>query len=119
MGGVIAANRVAGVDADIDMQAVMGKQNIAWRRGLASVTGELSGLGQAGLAAGGGHHQSAVDHLIASGVAMAGATGERRGTVEEGARPGDHFGAAGGVVAAGAGGAIVLGNRVGAIERVV
>ncbi len=47
------------------------------------------------------------------------ALGERRDLVEEALGPGEHLAAANGIVAAAAGGAAVLGQCVGAVERVV
>src|SRR3954453_22803929 len=101
------------------MEAVMAEQDA--RRGgrVALEAPELLGMLQARAAAGlQGRDQVPVLDRVPGRLHVAGAL-ERRGLVEEGAGALDHAGAADLVVAPPALGAVIVGDDVGPIERVV
>ena len=134
-GDVVLADVVPVVDLDLDVQAVVAQQDGARLRRIAAIADELRGIGQADqlgadrpisarlVEPGVGDaleadDQPAVLHGVAPHLGMR-ALGERRDLVEEALGPGEHLGAAHGIVAAAARGAVVLGQHVGAVERVV
>ena len=122
-GRIALADRRVAVDDDVDMQAIVLQQHRAGRIGAALVSDELGCIGEAGAGAIlQADFQRATGDTVAGGVGVA-ALCQRRGLVQQIAAKGDHFRAAHRVVAlaagAGAGGAVGLGNRVGAVQRIV
>ncbi len=127
-GDVGLADVVPVVDLDLGVQPVVGEQDGARFCRVAAIADELGGIRQShqpgrivepcfldALEADG---EAAVVHGIAlDGGVRAG--GQRGDLVEEALGPGEHLGAAHGVVAAAARGAAVLGKRIGAVERIV
>ncbi len=116
--GIVLADRVRAVDLDLDVQPVVAQQHGIGRLGPAAVAGELRRRAQPHLRGAERDQELAALHRVAGGVLVA-AGGERCRTVQERAREGDHARPAHRVVGAGAGGPAVLGDRIGAVERVV
>ncbi len=118
-GGVGLADRAVGVDLNLEMQAVMLQQYRLRRRGVALPAQELAGkLEVAGRTVMQSNLQGPVGDFISGGIVVR-ATRQRRGAIEEVARERNDASTADRVVAAGAGGTAVFGNRVGTIECVV
>ena len=118
-GGVGATDRARPVDDDLDVQAVVAQQQRGRVRGLAREAHETLGTGERRLVAALQlRDQHLVRHAVRHDLPVA-ALRERRRAVEEFARAGDYLGAARLVVAARAGRPAILGDRVGAVERVV
>ena len=107
------------VDLQVQVQAVVLEQQRRRRGGIALVAHELLGLLQrGGLAATQRDHDLAVDHGIAGGVDVR-AFLERHGAVQHIARVLDDLGPPLGVVALAAFAAVGLGQRIGAVQRVI
>ncbi len=117
-GAVDLADRRRGVDHDLGMEAVGDEEDGVGRLRRAAIAGELRGRRKAGLAALQAHDELAARDRKARGFRPRRAV-QRGGPIEEGAHPGDDLGAARRVVAAAARRAVVLGNGVRAVERVV
>ena len=118
-GGVIFADGVFRVDADLDVQAVVSEQQGVGGFGVAVVSGELGGSDQGGfLAAGQENFQLAVEDGVPVGGGV-GAFGQRQGFVQEPHGVGDYVGAAPGVVAHAFFMAFGFADYVGAVKGVV
>jgi hypothetical protein len=115
---VVLADGVAGVDIDLDMEAVVLEQDRGRARRIALVAGELACVLEAGLAARGGDAERAVLDRE-TGRILVGAGCQRGAVVEETAGIVDDLLAACRIVAAGTLGAAVLGDDVGAVEPVI
>jgi hypothetical protein len=98
-GVVLAPHPVAGVDRDLDVQAVAAQQHRGEGVAVAAVPGELLGVGQRRGSAGGLDDELArVVHPVRGDVRV-GALAEREELVEQPVNLGDHLRAAPGVVA--------------------
>ncbi len=113
-GRVVPADGVAAIDDDFQVQAVMLQQHSRRCGRIAAIAGELTGV----LQAGGADLQGAVLHGIAGSVGMA-AGRKRHRRIKDAARLRDDFGGADFIEAAAARRAIVVGDRIGAVQRVV
>jgi len=113
------ADGAVAIDLDLDVQAVVANQERARRCGLALEADELLGLLQAdGTAIAQRSHQLASGHGVSGDIGVRGA-GKRCGLVQHLATEGDHLLSTHRIVALGEFGAVLLGNRIGAVERVV
>ncbi|MNP43726.1 hypothetical protein D3C76_1375620 [compost metagenome] len=101
------------------MQAVVFQQHCRRNGSPTFVADQLFGLAQGGLAiAMQADHQRAIFNPVGRGIGM-GAAGQWQRLVEEGLGKGHHPGAAHRVVTFTCLGAVVVGNGIGAIQRVV
>jgi hypothetical protein len=116
-GRVVLADRMVAIDADLDVQAVVDQEDRRRARGIALIAGELFRLLQAGRAVLEPHRQAAVLHRKAPRLPVR-ALRERRNFIEEIVHEGEHLGAARGVVA-GAARCTFVGDRIGAVERII
>ena len=111
--------RMIAVDDDVDMQAVIGENDVVGRIHLAAKPSQLGRIGEAGPGAAGEiHHQPAVIDAVARDIGMRGAK-QRGGIVEKLPRPGDHLLAAHRVVAAGTRRAALFGDGIGPVKRII
>ena len=117
-GRIGLADGVGAVDHDLDMQAVARKQHGVRMRRVAPIAGELRGILECRGSRLGRHFECAVRNLQAGRIGPFGAV-QRRGFVEEALRPGDDLLTALRIVALALLRAVALGDRVGAVERVV
>ncbi len=116
---IVAADRVPAVNLDFDVQTVMAEQHNPGRGCRTLPTLQLAGIGETGAGfVRQGHGEFSVLDQITDRIAMA-AGRERGGLVEKIAGEGDHGGAAAGIVGGGDFAAVLGGNGVGAVERVV
>ena len=114
-----AADRVGAVDHDLDMQAVVRQQHQARVGRGALVAVETVGEAERRFAAADQRDDEAavLDAIVRGAGVRAG--GERGDQVERRLGLGDHAGAAHGIVGFPLAGAAILGDRVGAVERIV
>ncbi len=118
-GGVGAADGTLRVDLQLEVQTVVAEQDPGRSRRLAGVADEQGGIGESGgLTRGEGDHEGgAVDH-VGRGIDVR-ARRQRQGLVEERAGVGDDLVAADPVVGRALLGAVLLGDRVRAVQGVV
>ena len=117
-GGVGGADRVLGVDLDLDVQPVVDQQD---RLGLLLAAAEADQLGRVGEPDDvvlDRHGETLAVHGVRRGVGVR-PGGQREVLVEEGPATGDDLVAAGLVVVVAGGQVAVLRDHVGAVERVV
>jgi len=109
---------MAGVDLDFNMQAVVDQQDALWRSDITAITNKLGRILQTGFASGGFDHQLAVNDAVAGRLAVRTA-GQRRRIVQQLTRPGNHLGAAPGVVGAALLGTACVTDHVGTVQGIV
>ena len=117
-GGVVLADVVGAIDADVGMEAMLAKHNIGRVGRIASEADELVRVGEAGGGVAERDLQRTVDDGVAGGVGVA-ALAEWSVCVQECSTPRDDLGAPNRVVARAGFSPAVVGDDVGAIERVI